>query len=236
MGFCLVPFEAADLEGEPGTVDEQAYHDLRIHPAFLRISDLAQVVFLLCLEVQRGDVVEHQAQSAGRGGMLETFLRDPVSVIACGATLQCVGVGVAVGRGQSDLGDDPAGVAHRCRLDEPTEDQLEERVVVDSIETQASPSGLDRLDQPAGPFRRDHRSAFPTTAEVEVEFLLAGLQLFPGRLQQCRQLALGVGGTEVLKDLVAAPVLRGDLHRRRPPTRSEPCGYRQPQPAILPTD
>ena len=65
----LVALEAADLEGEAAPVDQQADHDLRIDASFLGVADLAQpacaVVFLLGFEVERGHVVEHQADVAG---------------------------------------------------------------------------------------------------------------------------------------------------------------------------
>ena len=56
----LVSLEAADLQREPAPIHEQADHDLRIDPALLGVADLAQPVFLLGLEVKRGDVIEHQ--------------------------------------------------------------------------------------------------------------------------------------------------------------------------------
>ena len=65
-GFGFVAFEAADLQREPGTVDQQPDHDLRIDAAFLGIADLAQPVFLLSLEIQRRDVVEHQRDVPAR--------------------------------------------------------------------------------------------------------------------------------------------------------------------------
>ena len=66
-GLGLVALEAADLQGEPVPVDQQPDHDLRVDPAFLGVADLAQVVFLLGLEVQRRHVVQAQRDvAAGR--------------------------------------------------------------------------------------------------------------------------------------------------------------------------
>ena len=59
-GLGLVALEAADLEREPAPVDQQPDDDLRVDAAFLGVADLAQVVFLLGLEVERRDVVETQ--------------------------------------------------------------------------------------------------------------------------------------------------------------------------------
>ena len=57
LGLGLVSLEAGDLEREAGAVHEQADHDLRVDAAFLAESDLAQTVFGVGLEVQRGHVV-----------------------------------------------------------------------------------------------------------------------------------------------------------------------------------
>ena len=60
-GLGLVALEAADLQREPAPVDQQPDHDLRVDPAFLGVADLAQVVLLLGLEVQRRHVVQAPA-------------------------------------------------------------------------------------------------------------------------------------------------------------------------------
>src|SRR3954452_10252459 len=68
-GLGLVAFEAADLQREPVPVDQQTDHDLRVDPALRGVADLAQLVFLLGLEVQRGDVVQAQGQVTAGGGV-----------------------------------------------------------------------------------------------------------------------------------------------------------------------
>ena len=60
LGLCLVPLEAVHLQREPARVDQQPDLDLRIHSAFLAHPDLAELVLLLGLEVQRRHVVEDQ--------------------------------------------------------------------------------------------------------------------------------------------------------------------------------
>jgi hypothetical protein len=55
-GLGLVALEAADLQREPGPVDQEPDDDLGVDPAFLGVADLAQPVLLLGLEVQGGDV------------------------------------------------------------------------------------------------------------------------------------------------------------------------------------
>ena len=47
----LRSFEAPDLEGEPGPVDEQSDDDLRVDATFFRIPDLPQVILFLSLEI-----------------------------------------------------------------------------------------------------------------------------------------------------------------------------------------
>jgi hypothetical protein len=54
-----VALEAVHLQREPGGVDEQPDLDLWIDPAVLAHADLAELVLILGLEVQRRDVVEH---------------------------------------------------------------------------------------------------------------------------------------------------------------------------------
>ena len=68
-----VALEAADFQREPGPVHQQADHDLRVDAAFLGVADLAQLVFVLGLEVQRRHVIEQQAQAATAGGVGKHF-------------------------------------------------------------------------------------------------------------------------------------------------------------------
>lgn len=77
-GLGGVAFETADLQREPGAVDQHPDQDLRVHPPFLRGPDLAQAVFLLGLEILCCHVVEHQAQAPGGGGVGEAPARDQV--------------------------------------------------------------------------------------------------------------------------------------------------------------
>ena len=66
---------------EPGPVDEQPDLDLRVDTAFLAHADLAQRVLVLRLEMQRGDVVEDQAQRAAAGGVGQAGVRELAAVI-----------------------------------------------------------------------------------------------------------------------------------------------------------
>ncbi len=56
----LLPSKQPISRGESGPVDEQSDHDLWIDATFLRVADLAEVVFLLRLEIQGRHVVENQ--------------------------------------------------------------------------------------------------------------------------------------------------------------------------------
>jgi hypothetical protein len=81
---CLI---AADLQGEPGPVDQEPDHDLGVDAAFLGEPDLAEVVFLVCLEVERGDVVEHQRHIGSVQDVGECCCRSQKSARACLPTL-----------------------------------------------------------------------------------------------------------------------------------------------------
>jgi hypothetical protein len=61
LGLGHVPLERADHQREARLVGEQANGDLRVQAAFLGESALTEPVPGVGLEVQRADVVEHQA-------------------------------------------------------------------------------------------------------------------------------------------------------------------------------
>ena len=79
-GLGLGAFEAADLEGEAVSVDQEANDDLWVDATFLGVADLAQVVFLLGFEVEGGHVVEHQGDVTVGGGMGEAGLSEGLTV------------------------------------------------------------------------------------------------------------------------------------------------------------
>ena len=62
-GLGPVALPAADLERETMTIDQQPDDDLRVNPPLLGVTDLAQVVLLLGLEVERGDARRHSDTS-----------------------------------------------------------------------------------------------------------------------------------------------------------------------------
>lgn len=153
----MVPLEAADLQREPAPVHEQADHDLRIDAAFLGVADLPQLVLVLRLKVERGDVVEDQRDVTAGGSVFEALRGNVVAVLALGDACQAALHRRAVHRVHPNLGQHASGVAHRGRLGQSRGDELEERLVLDDVEPQRRPCHLERLHQLAGAFRVDHR-------------------------------------------------------------------------------
>ena len=70
-GLGLVPFPAPDSQGEAVAVDQQADDDLGVDPPLLGVTHPPQVVLLLGLEIERGDVLQAQGQTGGVGDVLE---------------------------------------------------------------------------------------------------------------------------------------------------------------------
>ena len=62
-GLGLVSFPAPDSQRETTAVDQQADDDLGIDPPLLGVTHPPQVVLLLGLEIERGDVVQAQGQT-----------------------------------------------------------------------------------------------------------------------------------------------------------------------------
>ena len=124
-GLGLVALPAAYLEGEAGPVDQQADDDLGIDPTLLGVTDLAQIVLALGLEVQGGHVVQAQGQAPGSGDMIEQGPRETLTAASRLGPGQAGLQGVAVGRGwPADLGQDSGGVGLGCRLDQARDDHL----------------------------------------------------------------------------------------------------------------
>ena len=106
-GLGLVALPAADLERKTSPVNQQPDDDLRGAPPLLGVTDLAQVVLTLGLEVQGGDVVQAQDQAPGGGDVLEQGSRQALAVAPLRGPGQAGLQGVAVGRGwPADLGQD----------------------------------------------------------------------------------------------------------------------------------
>ena len=132
----LVPLIAADLQGEPVPVHQQPDHDLRVHPPFFRVADLAQVVLVLGLEVQRRHVIQDQGDIAAGPDVREAQLGDLVPVAAARAAGQGAAHRLVAGRLAAQFRQDPAGVQDRGRLHDPGQDQVPEHVIAQGAEPQ----------------------------------------------------------------------------------------------------
>ena len=97
---------------------------------------MSQVVLLLGLEVQRGHVVEHEADVAVSHGVGEAGRRDLVAV----ATLLGAGQRAAhraLVRGiLTQIDQHAAGVEDRGRLHDPGDHEVAEGLVVDDVESE----------------------------------------------------------------------------------------------------
>ncbi len=104
--------------------------------ALLGVSDLAQVVFLLGLEVQGGHVEQQQPQSAGGGRVFEAAAGDPVAVVT-GDDLRQVALNRFVGhRIRTEVIEDAQGIDLRGRFDDPGDHQILEHCIVDDVEAE----------------------------------------------------------------------------------------------------
>ena len=62
-GLGPVALPATDSQGEAGPVDQQPDDDLGVDPSLFGVADLAQLVLLLGVEVERGDARRHSDTS-----------------------------------------------------------------------------------------------------------------------------------------------------------------------------
>jgi hypothetical protein len=84
----LVALEQVYGQRETGVVGEQPDGDLRVDPAFLAHADLAQPVLAGSLEVEGGQVVEHQREPAAVGCIRVAGPGDAVAVVPLHDSLQ----------------------------------------------------------------------------------------------------------------------------------------------------
>ena len=131
--------------------------------------DLAQVVLLVGLEVQRRDVVQAQRHVPAGQGMREARRRDLVPIrprplagplgVARGIR-RLGGGGDGTGQGPShrgvagrraaQIGQHPGGVQQRGRLHDPGDDQVTEHLVADRVEPQRGVHPCQGLEQHSG--------------------------------------------------------------------------------------
>ena len=145
QGLGLVALKAADLQGEPVPVDEQADHDLGVDTALLGVAHLAQRVLVLGLEVQGRHVVQAQRHVPGREGVLEADGGDLVAVLARGGPRQGAAHRLLTGRRPSQVGQDTPGVQDRGGLHDPGDHQVAEGLVLDHAEPEV---GVDPASAP----------------------------------------------------------------------------------------
>jgi hypothetical protein len=248
-GLGFVAFEAADLEREAVAVDQQTDHDLRVDAAFFGVADLAQVVFLFCLEVESRDVVEAQRHIAAGQDVLKAGGRDPVAVTAADASGQGAAHRLVTGRFLPQIDQDTSGVQDRGRLDDAGDHQITKRLVPDRPEPQRAVDLGEHVEQQPRR-RRDHlRGRHPwlfdsldglgeqrsvrggcdqpclplRRLQAQVELTLTSITEQPtSTLEQQTQLGLGVRRAHVRHDPPASIDILSDLHSRRTRGRSHP--------------
>jgi hypothetical protein len=146
-GLGGIALEAVHFEREPGPVDEQPDLDLWVDPALLAHPDLAQRVLVLRLEMQRGDVVENEAQRAIASGVGQAGARELAAVVALLAAGQRAEQGPHRRGGSADLLEDPDGVGLRGRLDHPGQDHRSERLVGQGVEPEPVMGATENVPQ-----------------------------------------------------------------------------------------
>ena len=212
-------------------VYEKPDDDLRIDAAFLAVSDLAELVFVLDLEMQGRHVIHHQCHVSVSGGVAVTSRSQLVSVTPPCDPGQTAVHPRPVHRNNPELGQDPGAVQHRCRLDQAGQHELEERLITDHIETQRLPSSPDHLNQQSGTAPSDHRRLRGCRCAEVQHLLIWWDQLGPTGGHQHSQPCLVMDRPEMLDEPVFAAFLDHDLHSCRPGS-----GLHLPQQRAHPPD
>ena len=123
-GLSLVALPAADLERKTMTVDQQAHDDLGVDPPLLGVTDLAQVVLTLGLEVEGGHVIQAQGQAPGGGDVLEQSPRQALAVASLLGSGQGAEQGPGADRLQAQVTQDAGDLGLRGRLDQTRQNHL----------------------------------------------------------------------------------------------------------------
>ncbi len=220
--LCLVALVAADLEGEAAAVDQQPDDDLGVDAAFLGVADLAQIVFLLGFEVERGHVIEDQADVAVGGGVVEAGGGDLAAVVALLCPLQRSEHRAQRCRLHADLAQHANRVSLRGRLDEPCQHELRERLIADGVEAQPRIGAGQDLPQQRRALARDQSRALGHTGilesvHVEVEHFLALVKATTRLCHQHRQLRVRTRCAYMLHDHITPAAALSDLDLRAAP-------------------
>jgi hypothetical protein len=109
-----------------------------------------------------------------------------------------------VRRLRTDLVKDADAVAFRCRLDQTRQHELEEHVVVDDVEAEASIGRVDGIDEQTAAFGTQYRGLTNRCGvdSIEVQNALAGVEELPCLFHLHGQFCFSSGRTDVLDDLV----------------------------------
>ena len=135
LGLSLVALEQVHLQRETAWVDEQAHLDLGIDAMLLAHPDLAQLVLVLVLEVQRGDVVhDERGLAAGAGRVRQARLGQRAAVVTLLTALQAAVDRVQRRRAHPDLVQHAHGVGLAGRLDDARQHERTEHLVLQSVE------------------------------------------------------------------------------------------------------
>ena len=169
----------------------------------LAVTDLAQVVLTLGLEVERGDIVRAQGQAPAGGDVIEQGLRERLAVAPLLGSGQGAEQGPGADRLQAQVTQDAGdlGLAGG-RLDQTRQNHLLKRPitpssipqpqtgvgVVHNVPQQARALGLHRCAYQAGSSR-----CWSQGLQVQQPLTLPGGDLLPSDLQQGRQLDLVMG-------------------------------------------
>ena len=131
----------------------------------LAVTDLAQVVLTLGLEVEGGHVIQAQGQAPGGGDVLEQSPRQALAVASLLGSGQGAEQGPGADRLQAQVTQDTGDLGLRGRLDQARQNHLLKRPITPSgvPQPQTGVDRLDGLDQPARPTGDDRRPSHRTT-------------------------------------------------------------------------
>ena len=201
-GLSLVALPAADLERKTMTVDQQAHDDLGVDPPLLGVTDLAQVVLTLGLEVERGHVIQAQGQAPTGGDVLEQGLTHRLTVAPLLGPGQGAEQGPGADRLQAQVTQHPGDLGLGGRLDQTRQNHLLKGPITPSGVPQAQTlvGAVQDLPQQPGVLGL-HRCAYQAGSsqgwvqglQVQQSLALPGGDLLPPDLQQGRHLGLAVG-------------------------------------------
>ena len=128
----VLPSKQPISKGNPGAVHQQSDDNLRIDPAFLGVADLAQLVFVFGLEIQRGDVVQQQATDRrSHVHVVKAFRGDHITI--AGRRGSCGHGGQSSCRTPRlpQISQHPQRVGLAGRLDDPGDHQIPEHRIAD---------------------------------------------------------------------------------------------------------